>query len=332
MGFTGALASQPVDQPFGLLAIAVITSVRVATRDDLSEIAALVDAQELGVDPHASNMTEAAALEFLGGYIDPSDTYLLSIDGEAGFSAIVNLHPDAGKAKFFTDVYVHPSIEDYGQVVNWAIERAAAEHGDWALWPAMNALDVRLQDAWSQAGFRFLRKYNTMRAHFSGAEQTLALDGVEIRALDTSLEEELRRAHAVQQDAFAGHFDFTPRTFEVWNELMMGEDSSSDKNGFFLATLNGEPAGICICSDEIAENQRGYIWILGVAHAAQGNRIGEALLRHAFAYFQTRGFGGADLTVDTGNESGALRLYEKVGFRAESAWMQMANENWNSMP
>ncbi len=307
----------------------MITSVRVATRGDLAEIAELVDAQELGVDPFASPMTEAAALEFLGGYIDPSPTHLLSIDGEEGFSAVVNLHPDAGKSKFFTDVYVHPRIDDYSQVVQWALELAAAEHGEWSMWPAVNALDVRLNHAWSRAGFKFLRKYNTMRAHFDGAEVPLQLQSVEIRALDTSLESELRLAHAVQQDAFSGHFDFTPRTFEVWRELMMGEDTSSDKNGFFLATLNGVPAGICICSDEIAENDRGYIWILGVAHAAQGNRIGEALLRHSFAYFQTRGFGGADLTVDTGNESGALRLYEKVGFRAESAWVQMVNDDWN---
>lgn len=30
-----------------------------------------------------------------------------------------------------------------------------------------------------------------------------------------------------------------------------------------------------------------------------------------------------ELNVDTGNESGALRLYEKVGFKPESSWIQM---------
>jgi hypothetical protein len=30
-----------------------------------------------------------------------------------------------------------------------------------------------------------------------------------------------------------------------------------------------------------------------------------------------------ELNVDTGNESGALKLYEKVGFSAESSWIQL---------
>ena len=33
------------------------------------------------------------------------------------------------------------------------------------------------------------------------------------------------------------------------------------------------------------------------------------------------------LQVDTGNESGALKLYEKVGFKPESSWIQMHRPN-----
>jgi ribosomal protein S18 acetylase RimI-like enzyme len=55
--------------------------------------------------------------------------------------------------------------------------------------------------------------------------------------------------------------------------------------------------------------------------------LGEAILRHALVYFESRGLVGADLTVDTGNESGALRRYEKVGFNPESSWIQMWKPN-----
>jgi ribosomal protein S18 acetylase RimI-like enzyme len=41
-------------------------------------------------------------------------------------------------------------------------------------------------------------------------------------------------------------------------------------------------------------------------------------LRWAFSYCAGRGFTDVDLTVDTGNESGALALYERVGFRTLS--------------
>ncbi len=63
----------------------MITSVRVATKPDAAALAALVDAQELGADPNATPMTEATAIDLMSGYVDPSDGYLLSIDGEEGF-------------------------------------------------------------------------------------------------------------------------------------------------------------------------------------------------------------------------------------------------------
>ena len=309
----------------------MITSVRVATKPDAAALAALVDAQELGADPNATPTTEANAIDLMTGYVDPSDGYLLSIDGEEGFSAAVMLHPDSVKRKFFTDVYVHPSIEDYGQVIDWALEKAAAEHPDWGMWPGLNSLDARLQAAWEAAGFEFKRKYNIMRVHFTEKQTERHVEGLTIEAIDPRNDAQLREMHAVHQDSFSGHFDFTPRPFEAWRTLMAVEEESSDLNGYFLARLDGVPAGLCVCSNEIVDLNRGFVWVLGVAHSAHGRGIGEALLRNAMVYFESRGLVGADLTVDTGNESGALRLYEKVGFNAESSWIQMAKDNWSHL-
>jgi ribosomal protein S18 acetylase RimI-like enzyme len=69
-----------------------------------------------------------------------------------------------------------------------------------------------------------------------------------------------------------------------------------------------------------------------VAQDDVGHGYGEALLRHGIAYCASRGFDSVELGVDTANESGALRLYEKVGFRAESSWIQMSNDDWSSNP
>lgn len=305
----------------------MITSVRVATRADAAALAALVDSQELGVDPNATPMTEANAIDLMTGYVDPSEGYLLSIDGEEDFSAAVMLHPDSVKAKFFTDVYVHPSIEDYGQVIEWATAKAAELHADWPIWPGLNSKDARLQAAWEAAGYSFKRKYNTMRVHFSEPQTARHIDGLTIEAIDPHDDAQLRELHAVHQDAFSGHFDFTPRPFEAWRTLMAVDEDSSDQNGYFLAKLDGVPVGLCVCSNEILELNRGFIWVLGVAHSAHGRGLGEAILRHALVYFESRGLVGADLTVDTGNESGALRLYEKVGFNPESSWIQMWKPN-----
>ena len=106
-----------------------------------------------------------------------------------------------------------------------------------------------------------------------------------------------------------------------WSELVI--DASTDSNGVFIAFKDGEPVGFCQCNDEYAEDNKGNISILGVAQESQGLGIGEALLQTGIVYSASKGFDTLELNVDTGNESGALKLYEKVGFKPESSWIQL---------
>jgi ribosomal protein S18 acetylase RimI-like enzyme len=59
------------------------------------------------------------------------------------------------------------------------------------------------------------------------------------------------------------------------------------------------------------------VYDLGVGRAWRGRGIGEALLRHAFGVFHTRGFRLVGLGVDSQNLTGATRLYERAGMRIE---------------
>ena len=52
------------------------------------------------------------------------------------------------------------------------------------------------------------------------------------------------------------------------------------------------------------------------------------MLRWAFAYYSSIARSALELSVDTGNESGALRLYEKLGFKAKSSWQHFENKAW----
>jgi ribosomal protein S18 acetylase RimI-like enzyme len=60
-------------------------------------------------------------------------------------------------------------------------------------------------------------------------------------------------------------------------------------------------------------------WVQGLAVAADRRRrgIGLALLQETFARFAVRGQRSVRLGVDAGNETGALRLYERAGMRQE---------------
>jgi len=298
-----------------------ITSTRVATKADAKAIAEIANEHELSIDKQSSLFSEQGALDFIAGYIDPSVTYLISFDDEPEFSAILNLHLDSVKSRYFTDIYAKPQLKNLDSVVLWAIELANSEHPDWEIWPGANFLDKRLQSAWTNHGFEFLRRYYTMRMKISSVPNIRQVEGLEIRAIDIANPDEIALWHKIHQNSFSKHFGFAPRELEKWRDLVL--ESATDPNGVFLAFKNGEPVGFCQCNDEYAEENKGNISILGVAQENQGSGIGEALLQTGIVYSASKGFDTLELNVDTGNESGALKLYEKVGFKPESSWIQM---------
>jgi len=299
-----------------------ITSTRTATEADAKAIAEIANEHELSIDPKSTLFSEQAALDFITGYVDPSVTYLLSIDNESSFSVVVNLHPDSVRGRYFTDVYARPQVENLDDVVLWAIELAQSEHPEWDMWPGANSLDQRLQSAWINHEFEFLRRYYTMRMEITSAPKLREIEDLEIRTIDVENPDEIAIWHKVHQNAFSKHFGFAPRELEKWKELVI-DDSFLDRGGIFLAFKNEEPVGFCQCTDEYAEENKGYISILGVAQEYQGLGIGEALLQKGITHCASKGYNSMELNVDTGNESGALRLYEKVGLRPESSWIQL---------
>jgi ribosomal protein S18 acetylase RimI-like enzyme len=246
---------------------------------------------------------------------------LLSLDGESGFSAVVNLHPDSVRGRYFTDVYASPQVENLENIVLWAIELAESEHPSWDIWPGVNSLDKRLQGAWASHGYEFLRRYYTMRMTLSSAPSIRHIEDLDISAIDVTNPDLIALWHSAHQNSFSNHFGFAPRELEKWRELVL--DLALDPKGVFLAFKNGEPVGFCQCNDEYAEEKKGFINLLGVTHENQGLGIGEALLQTGISYCLTKGYDSVELNVDTGNESGALKLYEKVGFRPESSWIQL---------
>ncbi|MDQ1698604.1 MAG: mycothiol synthase, partial [Frankiaceae bacterium] len=60
---------------------------------------------------------------------------------------------------------------------------------------------------------------------------------------------------------------------------------------------------------------------LGTLREARGRGIGSLLLRTAFAEFAARGLRKVTLGVDAANLTGAVRLYESVGMRADHEWV-----------
>lgn len=173
--------------------------------------------------------------------------------------------------------------------------------------------DVSLRDRVTALGFHLATTFHRMRVDHVGAVPPPApVPGLVLRQ---GVDEDVRRAvHEVWNASFAGHFGFAPKTYEVWHEKL-DRRSIFDWSGLWLAELDGRPVGFVECTDQFADENRGYVGHLGVLTEARGRGVAKHLLRHAFALDARAGRVGTVLHVDSGNPTPALRLYESVGMR-----------------
>ena len=292
---------------------------REATVADAESVVALANAHELSVDKAASTFGHEGALSFIKGYVDPCAARLLF--KKETLVAMVNLHPDSIRGHLAADVYVLPGSDMLQIAIDEMEGWAKSAYPSFEIRPGTNVLDTDLRSAYLKRDYEELRIFWTMRRPL-GHEQFPEIPApYRLERIDISDEQNLRQWHSAHLDAFANHFGFVPRPFENWRTLVVGEPTV-DKDGVFLIFEGERVVAYVECSFEYAEDQKGYISLLGVVDDRRGRGLGELALRVGLARSAEIGFKTVELNVDSGNESGALRLYEKLGFKSESAWVQ----------
>jgi mycothiol synthase len=119
-------------------------------------------------------------------------------------------------------------------------------------------------------------------------------------------------------EAFADHWGSQPQTAEQWRLFMVGRDSFRPDLSFLV--LDGEEvAGFALNFLSPEENERQGLreaWVgdLGVRRPWRKQGVATALLCLSMRAFRAVGMDYAALGVDTENPTGALRLYERLGF------------------
>ncbi len=92
-----------------------------------------------------------------------------------------------------------------------------------------------------------------------------------------------------------------------------------DPDGFLLHHRNGRLAAFCWVKLHTADSEIvGEIYVIGVHPGAQGHGLGKALTVAGLRWMHEHGAGEAMLFVD-GDNTTAIRLYEKLGFVVSSA-------------
>ena len=105
---------------------------------------------------------------------------------------------------------------------------------------------------------------------------------------------------------------FEREPFELWSHWFV-KDTAFDPSLWFLAEAGDDLAGIALTRESETEPGLGWVRILGVIPEFRQRGLAQALLRHTFGEYASRGLERVGLGVDAENPTGAVRVYERAG-------------------
>lgn len=287
---------------------------RPASPADAARAAAVVcayEADELGA---AETTAEDVADDWRG--LDPErDVWL--VDDESGATVAYGALLAEGEATVVGDGYVAPGSRGrgLGRYLVEAMEARGRELGRTVLQTCVLERDAAARQLLAALGFVPVRRFVQMTIELPAAIAGAAPPaGVTIRQFRPGEDEAAFRR--VLTESFAEHWGYVVEPFERWSELTIGSPRF-DQGLWFLAEEDGDVIGVARCTWK--KFDMGWIADLGVLPSARGRGVGLALLARAFAEFERRGERVVGLGVDAGNETGALRLYERAGMQVRYA-------------
>jgi ribosomal protein S18 acetylase RimI-like enzyme len=277
-------------------------SFRAWQEQDVPEIVKLCNAHDSAIDSEFEDSSEEEIREELTGFFDEVFAEVYEEDGV--ITDLVTAQVDHKRKRVEIDVFGLPSKHDYDRSMQHALNWIKKNYPEYEVRSHCNDKDLKLKKAIAE------RKYPKLPQH------------VNIRRAD--FENEKATWHFLLMDSFSDHYGFQKKTFHDW--LSKQEEAVlQDENGVFFLEENGLPVGFLVCTNHRMENQGGFIDKLGVRKNFRGRGYGELLLKWGCAYSVERGFRDVALGVDTGNETGAVALYEKSGFKAANVWLAFSD-------
>jgi mycothiol synthase len=290
-------------------------TIRPARKDDLEGTAemlnehsrALQGADEL-VPSDLLQYWESPNVEF------PADVLVAeSPDGAIAGYADVGLHGE----HIWLDV--RATATDALPGLLEAIEaRAATKKLDARLMGYTSDADTPLRDLYERAGYRPVRHSFRMRIELH--EDPPEPEWPEGYTVRTMSEGEDRRFYDAQMASFADTWLFTVDPYESWRHWNVDEPGF-DPSLWFAAEKGDELGGIVIARAPENEPGVGWVRILGVIPEHRQQGLAQALLRHTFREFASRGFKAVALGVDAENPTGAVRVYERAGMHVERTYL-----------
>jgi ribosomal protein S18 acetylase RimI-like enzyme len=176
-----------------------------------------------------------------------------------------------------------------------------------------------------RAGFTAERWYREMQRPLIDLPDVAPVAGVEVVPFTWDRDDEVRRAH---NTAFTRHHGSSERDPDAWRSLFTGQRNFRPDLSR-LAVEDGTVVGYVLAyvfeADTTARGTREVsLGQIGVLPPARGRGVASAVIAEVLRVAAENDCQTAGLGVDTENVTGALRLYESLGFapvRSRVSWM-----------
>jgi GNAT superfamily N-acetyltransferase len=286
-----------------------------AVRADAAAVAALVAALESSLYPETSTSFSQDDLEDEWATLDLEQNTRVVRDGDrvVGYGAV----RDRGEL-WRAEGYVHPAAHGrgLGKLLASAFERDAAAHGAQRIQNGVYEVDAAACSLLQSIGYRAVRLELA-----APPPRPTWTDGVRVVAFDP--ERDALAFHGAQQEAFADHWEYTPRDFESWSRIHL-TSKRFDPTLWCLVKAGDEVVGGTICTAETYGG--GFVQILFTRRPWRKQGMGARLLADAFRRLWERGERSVGLGVDAESDSGAFRLYERAGMTPVLGWVMYEKE------
>jgi ribosomal protein S18 acetylase RimI-like enzyme len=301
----------------------------------ITELLNLCDAADRLDDNYA---IDDLRVEFADPRLDPANDMRLWEDGDGRLVAFGQTWINREGDKIDGSLYwrVLPSARGAGledEIMAWGCERIRAA-GQEAGKPAVIFSFTRDHDQYSQD---VLRRHAMAPVRYF-FRMTRPLDEP---IADAELPEGFVLRHVVSDADVAGwveafnqsfidHWNFHPMTVEGHRHWLQHPAYRAERD-LIAEAPDGTIAAFCFCEIDPEDNARnnrneGWIGILGTRRGFRKLGLGRAMLLHGLRRLKADGVDTAKLNVDAENPTGALRLYESVGFRVAQRGLSYSKE------
>jgi mycothiol synthase len=207
--------------------------------------------------------------------------------------------------------FVHAAKDpEVGDALIAHVEHQAGSRGFPYVAVVAAAADAPLYSAVKRNGYTLDRAILRMWRMLEGEiPEPVWPEGVNVRAYTAA---DAERVHALLDEQYADwDRSYVGRSHAGWLTFMT-EHEDFDPAMWFLVERDGE---LVACALHWKESQgRGWVKDIVVRETERGRGLAKALLQHGFQAYAARGADRVGLKVDSTNPTGALQLYDRLGF------------------